>query len=92
MEPTNVIIKPLVTEKTTWQAGRFNAYVFQVAPDANKHTVKAAIESLYDVKVADVRTQVRKGKVKRNKFGRVKKSDVKRAIVCLAEGQALDLF
>ena len=92
MEATNLILKPLVTEKTSWQAERHNAYVFHVHPSANKYTVKAAIEELYGVSVADVRTQTRKGKQKRNKFGYYKKSDQKRALVVLAEGQRIDLF
>ena len=92
MEATSIIIKPIVTEKTTWAAGRHNAYTFEVAPDANKFTVHRAIEELYKVSVADVRTIVRKGKVKRTKSGTRKKKDIKRAIVVLKGDDRIDLF
>ncbi|MEM8873090.1 MAG: 50S ribosomal protein L23 [Planctomycetota bacterium] len=92
MEATSLILKPIVTEKSTWQAGRHNAYSFHVHPSANKHTVKKAIEELYKVTVADVRMAIRKGKVKRNRFGVAKKPDVKRAIVVLAGDDRIDLF
>ena len=92
MEATRVIIKPIITEKTTWAAGRHNAYTFEVAPDANKYTVHRAVEELYQVKVADVRTVTRKGKEKRNRYGIVKKSDRKRAIVTLAGDDRIELF
>ena len=92
MEATSIIIKPIITEKSTWAAGRHNAYTFEVAPFANKYTVHKAIEELYHVKVADVRTIVRKGKVKRAKAGTVKKKDKKRAIVVLQGDDRIDSF
>ena len=92
MEATSVIIKPIVTEKSTWAAGRHNAYTFEVAPDANKYMVHRAIEELYKVKVADVRTVVRKGKAKRTRYGEIKKKDRKRAIVKLAGDDRIELF
>ncbi len=92
MEPTSVIIKPIVTEKSTWAAGRHNAYTFEVSPDANKFVIHRAVEALYNVKVADVRTVVRKGKVRRTRFGEIKKKDRKRAIVTLAGDDRIELF
>ena len=92
MEATSVIIKPIITEKSTWASGRHNAYTFEVAPDANKYTIHRAVEQLYKVTVADVRTTVRKGKVKRTRFGAVKKKDRKRAIVTLAADDRIELF
>ena len=92
MEATSIIIKPIVTEKSTWAAGRHNAYTFEVAPDANKYMVHRAIEELYRVNVADVRTIVRKGKVKRTKNGTTQKKDIKRAIVVLKGDDRIDLF
>ena len=93
MEPTNVIIRPIVTEKSTWAAGRHNAYTFEVADDASKHMIGRAVATIYNVKVADVRTVVRKGKAKRTRFGAVKKKDRKRAIVTLsAESKSIDIF
>ena len=92
MSYANVIIKPLITEKSTHQANTRNTYAFQVAPKADKLEIKAAIEKLYNVKVADVRTLVRKGKARRTKVGYVNGSDVKRAIVKLAGESKIDLF
>ncbi|MEL7239025.1 MAG: 50S ribosomal protein L23 [Planctomycetota bacterium] len=92
MEHTTVLVKPIVTEKSTWASSRHNAYTFEVHPQANKYQVKDAVEALYKVGVEDVRTIVRKGKVKRNRFGVVKKSDQKRAIVVLKEDDRIELF
>jgi large subunit ribosomal protein L23 len=92
MEATKVIIKPLITEKSTHQANARNTYSFHVNPKADKLAIKAAIEELYKVKVADVRTLVRKGKARRTKTGYAFGSDVKRAIVKLAEDSKIELF
>ena len=58
METTNVIIKPLVTEKSTHLQNTRNSYAFQVNAAANKHQIKNAVEKIYEVKVVDVRTIV----------------------------------
>ena len=92
MEHTSVLVKPIVTEKSTWASSRHNAYTFEVHASANKYQIKDAVEALYKVGVADVRTVVRKGKVKRNRFGTVKKSDKKRAIVVLKDDNRIELF
>jgi large subunit ribosomal protein L23 len=92
MEYANIIIKPLITEKSTHQANVRNTYAFQVAPKADKISIKAAIEKLYNVKVADVRTLTRKGKARRTKVGYVAGSDVKRAIVKLVGESKIELF
>jgi large subunit ribosomal protein L23 len=92
MDTTNVIIKPLVTEKSTHQQTTRNAYAFQVHPDANKQQIKQAVEAIYSVKVADVRTMNRKGKPRRAKFKMTKTSDWKRAIVVLDENSRIELF
>jgi len=92
MDITNVIIKPLITEKSTHQQNTRNAYAFQVHPQANKVQIKQAVESLYEVKVSDVRTQVRKGKPRRTKTGHTNASSWKRAIVVLAENSRIELF
>jgi large subunit ribosomal protein L23 len=92
MENTNVIIKPLVTEKTTHQQTTRNAYAFQVNAGANKHQIKTAVEAIYEVKVAGVRTLIRKGKPRRTKTGETKASDWKRAIVVLEENSRIELF
>jgi len=92
MDNINVIIKPLVTEKSTHQQQTRNAYAFQVHRDANKHQIKQAVEKLYEVKVVDVRTMNRKGKPRRSKMRMTKTSDWKRAIVVLDENSRIDLF
>lgn len=92
MEATKVIIKPLITEKSNRQANARNTYSFHVHPKADKIAIKGAIEELYKVKVEDVRTLVRKGKARRTKVGYVYGTDVKRAIVKLAEDSKIELF
>jgi large subunit ribosomal protein L23 len=92
MDNTNVIIKPLITEKTTHQQTTRNAYAFEVHADANKHQIKKAVEAIYEVKVVDVRTLLRKGKPRRTKTGETHASDWKRAIVVLDENSRIELF
>jgi len=92
MDNTNIIIKPLVTEKTTHQIQTRNAYAFQVARDANKVQIRKAVEAIYKVKVVDVRTLNRKGKPRRAKAKMTTTSDWKRAIVTLAENSRIELF
>ena len=92
MDYTNVIIKPLVTEKSTHQQQTRNAYAFQVARWANKPQIRQAVEKVYNVKVLDVRTMNRKGKPRRSKFKMTKTADWKRAIVVLDENSRIELF
>ena len=92
MDYTNVIIKPLVTEKSTHLQQTRNAYAFQVAQWANKPQIRQAVERLYDVKVVDVRTMNRKGKPRRTRFGVTHTAHFKRAIVVLAEESRIELF
>ena len=92
MDNVNIIIKPLVTEKSTHQQTTRNAYAFQVHPDANKPEIKKAVEKLYEVKVVEVRTQTRKGKPRRTRSGYAKQSNWKRAIVVLEENSRIELF
>jgi large subunit ribosomal protein L23 len=92
MENTDVIIKPLVTEKSTHQQQVRNAYAFQVHPNANKAQIKQAVEQIYNVKVVEVRTMNRKGKPRRTKFKMTHGSDWKRAVVVLDENSRIDLF
>jgi len=86
----DVVLKPHITEKTTLLS-EHNAVVFQVAGDASKPEIKAAVEALFNVKVTGVNTMVAKGKTKRWKGTPYKRSDVKKAIVTLAEGQSIDV-
>ena len=91
MKLTDVIRRPLITEKTTVIREDGQTLVFEVAMDATKPEIKAAIEGLFNVKVKAVNTTVTKGKVKkfRGKTGR--RRDVKKAYVTLVEGNTIDV-
>jgi large subunit ribosomal protein L23 len=92
MEHAQVIIKPLLSEKSTRLQHTRNTYTFLVSTVATKPQIKAAVEALYNVKVEDVRTVVRKGKPKRSKYREVVRSDTKRALVSLAGESKIELF
>jgi large subunit ribosomal protein L23 len=86
----DVVRGPHITEKAT-MASEHNAVVFRVANDSTKPEIKAAVEALFDVKVLSVNTIVQKGKTKKWKGKPYTKSDFKKAIVRLAEGQSIDV-
>ena len=86
----DVIVAPHITEKSTLLSEQ-NAVVFKVAKDASKPEIKAAVEALFNVKVTGVNTIVSKGKTKRWKGTPYQRSDSKKAIVTLAEGQSIDV-
>lgn len=86
----DVIVAPHITEKATLLS-EHNAVVFKVAGDATKPEIKAAVEALFDVTVTGVNTMVQKGKTKRWKGTPYTRSDVKKAIVTLKDGQMIDI-
>jgi large subunit ribosomal protein L23 len=86
----DIVLAPHITEKTTLLSEQ-NAVVFKVAGDASKPEIKAAVEALFNVKVTGVNTMVTKGKSKRWKGKPYKRSDEKKAIVTLAEGNSIDI-
>ena len=86
----DVILSPVITEKATALSEQ-NKVVFRVRKDATKPQIKEAVEKLFDVKVKSVNTLVTKGKVKMFRGTRGQRSDVKKAIVTLEEGQAIDV-
>ena len=86
----DVIVGPHITEKSTL-VSEHNAVVFKVAGDATKPAIKAAVEALFDVSVTAVNTMVVKGKTKKWKGAPYQRSDFKKAIVTLAEGQSIDV-
>ena len=86
----DVVLAPHITEKSTLLSEN-NAVVFKVANDATKPQIKEAVEALFDVKVAGVNTVVTKGKTKRWKGKPYKRTDMKKAIVTLAEGDSIDV-
>lgn len=85
-----VIQAPVITEKATL-SGEHNQVTFKVASDATKPEIKAAVEGLFNVKVKSVNTLITKGKTKRFRGHLGRRSDTKKAIVCLAEGQSIDV-
>ncbi|WP_336651533.1 MULTISPECIES: 50S ribosomal protein L23 [unclassified Leucobacter] len=87
----DVIIRPIVSEKSYNLIDANGQYTFEVQPTANKTEIKLAIETVFGVKVEKVRTLNRKGKTRRTKFGMGKRKDTKRAIVTLKSG-SIDIF
>jgi len=86
----DIIVAPIVTEKATL-AAEDNKVVFKVLRTATKPQIKQAVEKLFDVKVTGVNTLLRKGKKKTFKGTRGVQSDIKKAIVTLAEGDKIDV-
>ena len=86
----DVVLAPHITEKST-MVSEYNAVVFKVANGASKPEIKAAIEALFNVTVTKVNTILTKGKTKKWKGQPYKRSDSKKAIVTLAEGQSIDI-
>ena len=87
----DIILGPLVTEKST-QGSEYNQVTFKVSLDASEPEIKKAVESLFEVKVKQVNTIRMKGKVKRFKGHLGKRSNWKKAIVSLAEGETIDMM
>lgn len=93
LEPHQVVLRPLVTEKSTHQTSRYRAYPFEVNPWATKDEIKAAVESLFNVQVEKVRTQNRHGKKRRYKFKLGRLPNWKKAIVTLKiDSPGMDFF
>lgn len=87
-----VIVRPLVTEKGTYQSQVNNAYAFEVSLQANKAQIKDAVEKIYGVKVLEVRTANRKGKPRRMGYKYGTTSHWKKAVVVLHPDHHIDLF
>lgn len=97
MDIYHTIIRPLVTEKSSFQARqgsgeRGGAYSFEVHPDANKLQIKDAVEQIYGVKVLDVRTSNRPGKLRRYRWKSGRTRQIKKAIVTVDRDSHIDLF
>ena len=91
MELKDVLVRPLVTEKSTSFLGSDRAYAFEVGVDANKIQIKKAVESYYGVEVDTVRTIQMRGKVKRAGRRMGKRNNWKKAYVTLEEGNTIDV-
>ena len=98
-ESYEVLVRPLITEKTTGQIEEKNVYTFIVNKDANKHEIARAVEKMWDVTVLHVRTMRYAGKSKRSILGRVHKNwalgrrpSFKKAVVRLAEDDHIEFY
>jgi large subunit ribosomal protein L23 len=92
LEPHQVVMRPLVTEKNIHRATHNNQYSFEVSKLATKADVKSAIEILFNVRVEEVRTQNRKGKHRRTRFKQGKTKDWKKAIVSLKGDDRINFY
>lgn len=92
LESHQVLLRPLVTEKGVHRATRNNQYAFEIHRDATKTDVRRAVEELFEVKVSKVRTQRRKGKLRRYRFRFGRTRDWKKAIVQLDPEHRIDFF
>lgn len=92
LEPYQIVLRPLVTEKGTHVSSRYNAYAFEVNKLATKEEIKKAVAALWDVRVVCVRTQNRVGKPRRSKTQLGRTQDWKKAIVELHEDDRIAFF
>ncbi|MEZ6105939.1 MAG: 50S ribosomal protein L23 [Pirellulaceae bacterium] len=92
LESHQVLLRPLVTEKGIHRAERFNQYSFAINKLATKDDVRRAVEDLFDVEVAKVRTQNRRGKARRFRFRQGRTSDWKKAVVTLKGDHRIEFF
>lgn len=92
LEPHQIILRPLVTEKGMHKSTRYNAYAFEINKLADKDDVRRAVEALFDVRVVKVRTQNRAGKPRRTRFRRGRTGAWKKAIVTLDPEHRIDFF
>ena len=87
-----IVKRPLITEKSTWEGTSRNRYSFLIALSATKPQVRKAVEELYGVRVASVATQRRKGAYFRTKWGEARKPEWKKAVVELHPEDRIELF
>ena len=88
----NVLVKPLLTEKSSKETETYNRYAFVVNIKSNKNQIKSAVEKFFDVKVVSVRTSVLPGRTKRAGKGHKKTASSKKAYVQLQDGQKIEFF
>lgn len=92
LEPHQIILRPLVTEKGMHRSTRYNQYAFEVNPLADKADVRRAVEELFNVKVVKVCTQNRKGKPRRHRFRSGYTKNWKKALVTLNTEDRIEFF
>ena len=89
--PRDIIIRPLMTEKSMRQKEEQNTVTFRVRPDANKVEIRTAVETIFNVKVAEVRTVAYEGKLKRMGRFAGRRPDWKKAVITLQPGHKIEL-
>ena len=89
--PREILIRPLMTEKSMQQKEELNTVTFRVRPDANKVEIRSAVEAVFNVKVTSVRTASFEGKMKRMGRAEGRRADWKKAVVTLAPGHKIEL-
>ncbi len=92
MHATDVIKRPLLTEKSAFAQNELNKYAFVVDPRATKDDIRKAIEELYKVNVTKINTSIRRASTRRLKYGTVFGKFTKKALVSVKEGQRIELF
>lgn len=92
LAPQDIVKRPLITEKSTWEGSARNRYSFEVAMLATKDQIKTAVAKLYNVRVVNVRTQVRKGQYSKTRFGLTQDRSFKKAVVQLHPEDKIDLL
>jgi len=92
MDPYQVVIKPLITEKGTTQNETLNQYAFHVHNGANKVQIREAVQKIYEVRVLKVHTMKRRGKVRRSGYTHGRTAGMKKAVVTLHPDDHIDLF
>ncbi len=90
--PNDIVKRPLITEKSTWEGSARNRYSFEVAMLATKTEIKDAVAKLYNVRVVNVRTQVRKGQYNKTRFGLSQDRSSKKAVVELHPDDKIELL
>jgi len=92
MKPQEILKRPVITERATVLKDKFNKVTFEVAKAANKNQIADAVESVYGVKVTDVRTMIVHGKIKRRGKSVGKQPNWKKATITLKQGDNIDFF
>lgn len=91
-DPQQIIVRPIITEKTSASQMNENQYTFEVTRNANKREIKNAVEQLFSVQVRQVRTSQQRGKWRRRGVHVGKRPNWKKAVVTVAEGEVIDVF
>jgi large subunit ribosomal protein L23 len=90
--PQDIIVQPMISEKMEYLQEAQRKYAFKVRPSANKIEIRQAVEAIYNVTVTDVNVMNRKGKKRRVRYTEGRRSNWKRAVVTLKEGDSIEYF